>query len=200
MSFAAILSDLDGVLVDSGDSVERVWREWALARGLDPDFVVDAMHGVPSRQVIERVAPQLGPEEAVHVDALHAREPVEALAGAADLLALGAAVVTSCSGPLALARLDGAGLELPARASSPSTTCARGKPHPDPYLEAARRLGVDPRACLVIEDAPAGIAAGNAAGCTVWAVATTHEPSELTAAAAILPSTRAVGERLALAA
>jgi mannitol-1-/sugar-/sorbitol-6-phosphatase len=195
MSFAAVLSDLDGVLVDSGDSVERVWREWALARGLDPDFVVDAMHGVPSRQVIERVAPQLGPEEAARVDALHAREPVEALEGAADLLAFGAAVVTSCSGPLALARLEGAGLGLP-RVLVTVDDVPRGKPDPDPYLEAARRLGVDPRACLVIEDAPAGIAAGNAAGCTVWAVATTHAPEALTAAAELLPDTAAVSARL----
>ena len=57
-----------------------------------------------------------------------------------------------------------------------------GKPAPDPYLLAAERLGVDPAECLVLEDAPAGIAAGRAAGMTVWAVATTHEPEALTAA------------------
>ena len=50
MRFAAILSDLDGVLVDSGDAVEAVWRDWAGAQGLDPDEVVRAMHGVPSRE------------------------------------------------------------------------------------------------------------------------------------------------------
>jgi sugar-phosphatase len=195
VSFAAILSDLDGVLVDSGDSVERVWREWAVLRGLDPDVVIDAMHGVPSRQVIERVAPRLGPDEAVHVDALHAREPVEALDGAADVLALGAAVVTSCSGPLALARLEGAGLEVP-RVLVTVDDVPRGKPHPDPYLEAARRLGVEPRDCVVIEDAPAGIAAAVAAGCTVWAVATTHAPDALRAAAEVFPDTAAVSARL----
>ena len=51
---------------------------------------------------------------------------------------------------------------------------ARGKPAPDPYLLAAERLGVDPADCLVLEDAPAGVAAGRAAGMTVWAVTTTH--------------------------
>ena len=59
---------------------------------------------------------------------------------------------------------------------------ARGKPAPDPYLLAAERLGVDPADCLVLEDAPAGIAAGRAAGMTVWAVATTHGPGDLGAA------------------
>ena len=59
-----------------------------------------------------------------------------------------------------------------------------GKPAPDTYLLAAERLGADPAACLVLEDAPAGIAAGRAAGMTVWAVTTTHEPDALDAAGA----------------
>jgi len=56
---------------------------------------------------------------------------------------------------------------------------ARGKPAPDAYLLAAERLGADPAVCLVLEDAPSGIAAGRAAGMTVWAVTTTHAPAEL---------------------
>jgi sugar-phosphatase len=58
----------------------------------------------------------------------------------------------------------------------------RGKPAPDPFLLAAARLGVAPRECLVVEDAPAGIAAGKAAGCTVLAVGSTHEEADLEAA------------------
>ncbi len=60
-----------------------------------------------------------------------------------------------------------------------SDQVAHGKPAPDPYLLAAERLGVDPGACLVLEDAPSGIASGRAAGMTVWAVTTTHEPGAL---------------------
>ena len=117
MRFAAVLSDLDGVLVDSGAEVERVWREWALAQGLDPVSVERASHGVPSRQVIERVAPWLDPViEGQRVDALHAVAGGEALPGAADVLASVAplAVVTSCSKPLAAARFAAAGLAAPA--------------------------------------------------------------------------------------
>ena len=47
---------------------------------------------------------------------------------------------------------------------------ANGKPHPEPYLLAARRLGVDPARCLAIEDSPTGVASALAAGCTVLAV------------------------------
>ena len=57
-----------------------------------------------------------------------------------------------------------------------------GKPDPAAYLAAARRLGAGPGACMVIEDAPAGVAAGKAAGMTVLALTTTHGAEELSAA------------------
>ena len=183
MTFAAVLSDLDGVLVDSGDAVERVWREWAVERGLDPDDVGRASHGVPGRQVIERVAPELDAvAEASRVDRLHAATGGSALPGAAELLATVAplAVVTSCSPPLAAARFAAAGLTPPPVLITSDLT-PRGKPFPDPYLAAAAALGVEPSKCLVIEDAPAGIAAARAAGMAVWAVTTTHAASELLA-------------------
>jgi len=99
--FAAILSDLDGVLVDSGEAVEAVWREWAAAQGLDADTVARTSHGVPSREVIAAVAPHLdAAAEAERVDALHAETGGTALPGAAELLTAAPpealAVVTSC--------------------------------------------------------------------------------------------------------
>jgi sugar-phosphatase len=63
-----------------------------------------------------------------------------------------------------------------------------GKPNPEGYRLAARQLGVDPAACVVFEDAPAGIAAGRAAGARVIAIATTHDRAELAAADAIAGS------------
>jgi mannitol-1-/sugar-/sorbitol-6-phosphatase len=181
----ALLTDLDGVLVDSGDDVERIWREWAVEQGLDPDDVARASHGVPSRQVIARVAPHLGAEEAARVDGLHATTGGTALPGAHELLAAARAVVTSCSRPLALARLAAAGLPEPAVMIT-ADDVERGKPHPDPYLAAAAALDVAPSQCTVIEDAPAGIAAARAAGMTVWAVTTTHTAAELAEAHRIL--------------
>ena len=67
---------------------------------------------------------------------------------------------------------------------------ARGKPAPDPYIAAAMRLGADPADCLVIEDAPPGITAGRAAGCDVIGLTTTHAPSNLMAASALLADLR----------
>jgi sugar-phosphatase len=182
-----VLSDLDGVLVDSGDAVERVWREWAVEHGIDPDEVARASHGVPSPGVLERVAPHLHtPEEIDRIEALHAATGGRAMPGAAELLALdGIGVVTSCSPALAATRLEAAGLPTPAVLITSDLT-PRGKPHPDPYLAGAAALGADPADCLVIEDAPAGIAAARAAGMTVWAVTTTHAPEELSAADRVL--------------
>ena len=56
---------------------------------------------------------------------------------------------------------------------------ARGKPDPEGYLTAARRLGADPAEALVVEDAPPGIEAGRAAGMATVAVPSTHAPEEL---------------------
>jgi len=185
-----VLSDLDGVLVDSGADVERIWREWAVERGLDPDAVGRASHGVPAREVIARVAPELdAAAEAERVDERHAATGGAALPGAAELLAGAApgslAVVTSCGPALAAARLRASGLPAPAVLITSDMT-AHGKPHPDPYLAGAAALGAGPADCVVIEDAPAGIAAGRAAGMTVWGVTTTHTAAELLAAGAAL--------------
>jgi sugar-phosphatase len=181
-----VLSDLDGVLVDSGDAVERVWREWAVERGIDPDLVARESHGVPAHGVLRRVAPHLNtPEEIDRIERLHAATGGRALPGAAELLARAHAVVTSCSPELARVRFEAAGLSVPDVLITSDLT-ERGKPHPDPYLAGAAALRADPADCLVIEDAPAGIAAARAAGMTVWAVTTTHTPEELAEADRVL--------------
>jgi sugar-phosphatase len=191
MSFAAVLCDLDGVLVDSGDDIERIWREWAETRGVDPDLVARTSHGVPSREVIAAVAPHLAAaEEAERVDRLHAATGGTALPGAAELLRgsppARLAVVTSCGAVLAAARLEAAGLPEPEILVT-ADAVRRGKPAPDAYLVAAQALGADPGGCGVVEDAPAGVKAGRAAGMTVWAVTTTHAQEELADAHRVAP-------------
>lgn len=187
----AILSDLDGTLIDSTPAVLRVWASWRADRGLGPLDPATHPHGVPARQVVERIAPHL--DAAAEAADLERREVADldgvvALPGAAELLggALGdgvlVGVVTSCTLPLADARLRAAGLPRPPGTLVTAERTARVKPDPDPYLLGAQELGVAPEDCVVLEDAPAGIAAGRAAGMRVVAVTTTHEASELAAA------------------
>jgi sugar-phosphatase len=54
-----------------------------------------------------------------------------------------------------------------------------GKPHPEGFLLAAEALGLSPSSCVVVEDSPAGVAAGKAAGATVVAITTTHAAADL---------------------
>ncbi|MEP6954894.1 MAG: HAD-IA family hydrolase [Solirubrobacteraceae bacterium] len=181
----AILSDLDGVLVDSHASVMRAWRWWADGHGIeaDPDEWVE--HGRPSGSVIGELRPDLDEHaEAAAIDERQANDVdgVVALPGAAELLGPAGprplAVVTSGVVALATARLRAAGLDLPDVLITPERV-HRGKPDPEPYLLGARDLGVDPANCVVLEDAPAGIAAGRAAGMHVVGITTTLAAAQL---------------------
>ena len=182
MTFAAVISDFDGVLADSSASIRRAWARWGERHGIDGAAIQAANHGRPSRAVVaEHVAPELVDAESAWVLEAEVADTggVVAYPGAAEVLALPVvAIATSCEAPLARVRLAAAGLEPP-EVLVTSDQVAHGKPAPDLYLLAAERLGVDPAGCLVIEDAPSGIAAGRAAGMTVWAVTTTHAPPEL---------------------
>ena len=190
----AVLSDLDGVLIDSGAVVDDTWRRWATRHGLDPDVVVAGCHGRPGAELVAEHAPDA--DLAAEMEWLVAYEidaagRVRAFDGAAELLSADAtvAIVTSCTAPLAHARLAAAGLAVP-RVLVTADRVGRGKPAPDPYLLAAAELGVDPAECVVLEDAPAGIEAGRAAGMTVVAVATTHERGALTRAHSVYATLR----------
>jgi mannitol-1-/sugar-/sorbitol-6-phosphatase len=181
----AILSDLDGVLVDSHESIMRAWRWWGALNGVAAGAVEAVQHGRPSGEVISQLAPHLdAAAESRAIDLRQAgdTEGVVALPGARELFARGGplAVVTSCTVPLARARLRAGGLPTPAALVTPERL-GRGKPDPEGYLLAARELGADPGDCVVLEDAPAGLQAGRAAGMRVVAITTTHPADELQA-------------------
>jgi sugar-phosphatase len=182
----AILSDLDGVLVDSRASVVRAWTRFAERHGLDPARVLAATFAGPSIEVVRSLLPGHGlMEEAVLVERWQVDDvaDVRALPGAGRVLAAvppdRLAVVTSCSSALGRARLVAAGLPAPSTMVTAERVSA-GKPDPEGYLLAAGLLGVAPERCIVLEDAPAGLRAGLAAGMRVIGVATTHPTEELT--------------------
>ena len=183
-----VLSDLDGVLVDSHASIMRTWRWWGAQHGIEQETIDAVEHGRPSSAIVAALRPELDP--AAEELALNRRQAedvgdVVALPGAADVLRSFApdrvAVVTSCTVPLARARLGAAGLEAPPVLVTPERL-RHGKPDPEGYLLAARELGADPADCVVLEDAPAGVEAGRAAGMRVDGVLTTHLPEALAAA------------------
>ena len=180
-SFAALLFDLDGTIVNSIAAAERAWAAWAERHGLDVAAFLPTIHGVRGIDTITRLAlPGLDPAveaEAILQAEIEDVEGVEPIEGAAAFLAsLPAdrwAIVTSSPHRLALRRLAAAGLPMPAVLVT-AEDVARGKPAPDCFLLAAERLGQRIEDCLVFEDAPAGIKAAEAAGAAVVMVTATH--------------------------
>jgi mannitol-1-/sugar-/sorbitol-6-phosphatase len=187
---AAILFDMDGVLIDSTPAVARVWSQWARERGFDPEKVVSMAHGRPSISTIRDLLPNADHEaenREVERREIADLEGVVPLPGARRLLDSlppeRYAIVTSSTRKLAEARLRAAELPLP-KFFVTSSDIVNGKPHPEPYLKAAGKLGTDPRECVVVEDVPSGIRSGKAAGARVIAFPTTVKVEELRAAGA----------------
>ncbi|TFD08756.1 HAD family hydrolase [Cryobacterium sp. TMT1-2-2] len=183
-TFDAVLFDMDGTLIDSTPAVNRSWALWAEEWGVAKD---ETSHGRPARDIIEELVPAERVDEAIaRILELETADTndITVLPGAAALMnslpESRRAIVTSCARPLAVARLGASALAAPKVIVTIDDT-PRGKPFPEPFLEGAARLGVDPRRCLVIEDAPAGLQAGRAAGCTTIGVAGTYAAAELDA-------------------
>lgn len=188
----AVLFDLDGVLVDSKAVVEAAWRRWSGERGVDFDALLPVLHGRPGRELVAQFLPHLDAD--LEVPVITGYEVAEEAAlrmipGARETIDAAPrwAIATSGERALALGRLRAVGLPIPEVLVS-ADDITRGKPDPEPYLKAAAALGVAPEQCLVIEDAPAGIAAGKAAGMRVAAVTTSHRAEVLTAADAVYRS------------
>jgi sugar-phosphatase len=188
----AILFDIDGTLVDSTPVVERSWRTWAQEYAVDAEEVMRVCHGRRTEDTVaEFVTPQQLAVAVARVQALELADfdGVTALPGARQLIDVLPhqrwAAVTSGERALMTARLAAARLPIP-EIMICAEDVAVGKPSPEGYLKAAASLGFDTGHCVVIEDAPAGIAAGRAAGARVLAVTTTHTADQVASADVIV--------------
>ncbi|AUQ26102.1 sugar phosphatase [Dickeya zeae] len=181
MECKGFLFDLDGTLVDSLPAVERAWSNWAIDHDIAPQTVLDFIHGKQaitslrhflagaSEETIQREFVELEQVEATDTAGIVAMPGAQALLTRLDELDIPWAIVTSGTVPIAHARHREAGLSAP-REFITAEQVARGKPNPDAYLLGAERLGLSPAECVVVEDAPAGVLSGLAAGCKVIAV------------------------------
>ena len=191
----AFLFDLDGVLVETRDLVIAGWRRFAATRGraFTDAQIVERMFGRRTYDVLVEVL-DVSPDEAAALIAaglgdksaeVAAGPPLREIPGAATFVrsALAAgipcALASSASSINIGLALDSIGLRGAFEVIVDDARVARGKPAPDPYLAAARDLGVDPRHCVVFEDTAAGIDAGSAAGARCVGVATLGRPEML---------------------
>jgi mannitol-1-/sugar-/sorbitol-6-phosphatase len=179
--YSAFLFDMDGTILNSIAAAERIWSAWALRHGLDVAAFLPTIHGARAVDTIARLnLPGVDAEtEALEITRAEIDdvEGIVEIPGAADFLkSLPAerwAIVTSAPEALARRRLLAAGLPVPVVMVT-SENVSNGKPNPDCYLLAARRLGVDAANCLIFEDAPIGIRAAEASGAQVVVITTTH--------------------------
>src|SRR5579859_6421896 len=191
-SYAAFLFDMDGTLISSTEVAERIYTRWAEAKGVDVQHLLSIVHGVRTVDVIRSLGrPDLDPDtEAAWIGAAERKEldGVLPIAGIRDFLASLPperwALVTSADRELMRVRMEATGLPLPSVIVTAEDVTA-GKPDPQGYALAARRLGVAPADCLVFEDAPAGIEAGERAGADVMVITATHTAPHGTAHASI---------------
>ena len=183
-----ILFDSDGILISSLDSAERCWRKWAAMRGVDPDRVIDVMHGRRAIETVAAMCPERDPEAELKVIEKLEMEDVSGLSAMPGALELLRAlphdrwtIVTSATEPLLRVRYTEVGIPIPDRMVT-AELVTRGKPHPEPFLAGAALLGFRPEECVVFEDAPSGARAGREAGCIVVATTFSHPAWELDAA------------------
>lgn len=201
MAAGAFLFDLDGTLIDSMPLHERAWVEWHAQRGrvIRAGEFFASTAGRSNAEILADMFPTLAVDEhlamADEKEAIYrgfAARSLELIAGAQGFLeasraaGLRLAVCTASTlGNMALAferypidrwvetitsPADRASVPLPGLRPGEGL---RGKPHPDIFLEAARRLNVAPAECIVFEDAPLGVEAARRAGMRAVALTTT---------------------------
>jgi sugar-phosphatase len=164
-----VLFDCDGVLLDSTGSAERAWAQWADEHSVRRELVLAGLHG---RRSIDTVSAFLPPaaradghariEELEIADVANIR-PIVGVVELLNSLPSNWAIVTSATEALLAARLGALGLPT-VRVAVTGDDVSTGKPAPDGYLKAAAALGFTTSDCVVVEDAPAGVEAGRAAG------------------------------------
>lgn len=182
---SALLFDMDGTLVDSTMVDEQLWFDWANRHGLDYASVIKIAHGRRDVDVIREVAPWLRvqdetawilEQELARADAIKEVPGARALISHLDPRQW--AVVTSSSRELARKRLTAAGLSVPAIMVT-SEDVSAGKPDPQGYLVAAKRLGCNIKTSVVFEDTMAGLTAGRRAGAITILVKATRQSQRI---------------------
>jgi beta-phosphoglucomutase len=220
LKFQAVLFDMDGVVLDSMAQHAALWQEILAQQGFDiplrfilrnegalgpkvlfdffrsqglgqedypaMEFRMEELLSLQAQLYLDRYAGRVNPfPQALDlIDALvHERMPLALVTSSRR------ALVERCLRP-----------EIRQRFAAVVTAqdVDRHKPHPDPYLAAARALNAEPGRCLVIENAPAGIESALASGATCYAVCTTLEPSELAQAHEVFADLGALADHLRL--
>ncbi|KAK5990423.1 2-deoxyglucose-6-phosphate phosphatase 1 [Cladobotryum mycophilum] len=193
VSFSGFLFDMDGTIIDSTPAIIKHWTTIAKEVGVAPEVILETSHGRRSIDVLKLLAPEKATWE--YVTELEAALPrlygddASEIPGARSLLdsliskSSPWAIVTSGTEPLVRGWLKALSLTVPEHLVT-AESVQNGKPDPAGYLMGLARLGLEGQGdqVLVLEDSPAGIRAGKAAGCRVLGLVTSHTAEEVAAA------------------
>lgn len=175
--FSAYIFDCDGTLADTMPTHYRAWCE-ALGPAAEKfsEALFYELGGTPTFQIVELlnerygltlpVAETVGRKEALFLDYSHEVAAIEPVVAIAKQMAGQKPLAVASGGHrrIVMTTLEGLGIADLFQAVVCAEDYTNGKPAPDPFLEAARRLGVPPNECLVFEDTSIGIAGAEAAG------------------------------------
>ncbi|MBL1417147.1 MAG: HAD-IA family hydrolase [Moritella sp.] len=186
--------DVDATLVNTTRVINNIWKIWASQKGIEFSEIYPHVHGRKIIETLTLVDPQysnVDEEKAVKDIAVHAMKSATEIEGALNFVKsipkYSWAIATSGPRKVAETSLLASGFELP-----DSMVCAEdvtyGKPHPDPFILAAKSLGLDPQSCIAFEDSPVGIKSAKDAGCFTIALLTSHKKSDLALADLIVDS------------
>ncbi len=186
--------DVDATLVNTTRVINNIWKTWASQKGIEFSEIYPHVHGRKIIETLTLVDPQysnVDEEKAVKDIAVHAMKSATEIEGALNFVKsipkYSWAIATSGPRKVAETSLLASGFELP-----DSMVCAEdvtyGKPHPDPFILAAKSLGLDPQSCIAFEDSPVGIKSAKDAGCFTIALLTSHKKSDLALADLIVDS------------
>lgn len=192
--FKAAIFDMDGTMINNSGAHIRAWQEFAKRHNVElseaeyrrkvagkkNDQIVKTLFGDMSPEETQR----LGDEKEVLYRELYAPD-IEAVRGLHETVnelerhGLRLAIATTANKANREFVLDALGLQDRFELVLGEEHVSHGKPHPEIYLSAAQKLGVEPAECLVFEDSPSGVAAAKEAGMTVAGLLTLHTPEEL---------------------
>ncbi|KZV75120.1 phosphatase [Peniophora sp. CONT] len=183
---------MDGTLIDSTAGVVGAWNLFKQTYpGIDVHNILSSAHGVRTVETLRKYCGLTDPDEIereaerfeksiVTTSSEGGRQGIVLLPGVKEIISSLAphvgrrwTICTSATRSYATSALEIVGIDR-AESFVYAEDVQKGKPMPDPYLLGASKLGVDPTKCLVVEDAPAGVRSGHAAGCKTLGVVTSH--------------------------